>query len=376
MKFEVERDRLADAVMWAARALPARPVVPVLAGMRLHVAHSVGISISTFDYEVSAQSAVPGITEETGTVLVPGRLLAEICKALPPRPVEVATEGARVTVKCGSSVFTLQTIPADEYPTLPHMPPAAGKVGADLLASAISQVAVAAGRDDTLPALTGMLIEFAGPSVTLVATDRYRLAIRVLDRWEPARPDLDATVLVPARSLTEAARSFTTAAEVAIGLTAAGEQGATGIIGFEAGGRQTTTRLLGGEYPKYQSLLPTDFSAVAYLPVVPFADAVKRVALVAERNTPIRLLFTAGGLLLEAGAGDEATALETIDTSFDGGEDMRVAFNAQYLLEGLAAIDSDVARISFTTPTRPAVFTGKDESQDYRYVLMPVRSAG
>ena len=272
-------------------------------------------------------------------------------------------------------MFTLNRFPADEYPTLPDMPPVAGKVGADLLAAAIGQVAVAAGKDDTLPALTGIRVEFDGPLVTLVATDRYRLAIREF-KWEPAVAGTKATVLVPAHALVEAARSFGAAAQVSIGLDAHAEDvTGAGIAGWEAGGRQTTTRLLGGEYPKYAALLPTEFSAVAELEVGPFAEAVKRVALVAERNTPIRLEFTGDGLTLEAGAGDEATASETVEASFDG-DDLRVAFNPGYLLDGLGAIDSDTARISFTTPTRPAVLTGKDGAGDYRYVLMPIRSAG
>ena len=178
----------------------------------------------------------------------------------------------------------------------------------------------------------------------------------------------------------DAARSLTTAAEVSIALSVPGDDGTQGegIIGFEGGGRQTTTRLLGGEYPRYQTLLPTEFNAVAELPAAPFAEAVKRVALVAERNTPVRLAFSAGELVLEAGAGDEAQAVETLEASFDG-DDLQIAFNPQYLLDGLSAIDSDTARISFTTPTRPAVITGKrgeDGPPDYRYVLMPIRSAG
>jgi len=336
------------------------------------------LTLSTFDYEVSAQASVPVVTDSEGSVLVPGRLLAEIVKALPPRPVEVAMDGARVTVKCGASAFTLNTLPDDEYPALPSMPPVAGKIGADLLASAIQQVAVAAGRDDTLPALTGIRVEIDGDTLTLVATDRYRLAIRELQHWEPAVAGTKAAVLVPARALAEAAKSFGTAAEVTIGLDAHGEvaSGGTGIIGWEAGGRQTTTRLLGGEYVKYAALLPSEFTAVAELPVAPFAEAVKRVALVAERNTPVRLTFTDGALLLEAGAGDEAMAAETVDAMYHEDEDLKVCFNPAYLLDGLGAIDSDTARISFTTPTRPAVLTGKDGDQDYRYVLMPIRSAG
>ena len=295
MKLQVERDQLAEAVAWTARALPARPTAPVLAGMRLHT--GAQLTLSTFDYEVSAQATVPVITDEEGTVLVSGRLLAEIVRSLPARPVELITDGTRATLKCGSATFTLVLLPEEEYPTLPEMPPLAGSVGSDALATAIGQVATAAGRDDTLPALTGIRIEIQGDTLTLVATDRYRLAVREL-RWNPARPDLSTAVLVPARVLGDTARALTSGAEVAISL------GGDSLIGFAGAGRQTTTRLLSGEYPKYAALLPSEFSATAELVASSFAEAVKRVALVAERNTPVRLAFSPGQLVLEAGASE------------------------------------------------------------------------
>jgi DNA polymerase III subunit beta len=373
VKLQVERDPLAEAVAWTARALPARPTAPVLAGMRLQADQE--LTLSTFDYEVSAQATIPVTADEAGTVVVSGRLLAEIVRSLPAKPVDLATEGARTTLRCGSATFTLMLLPGDEYPTLPDMPPTTGSVGADAFASAIAHVAIAAGRDDTLPALTGIRMEIADDTLTLVATDRYRLAVREL-RWTPVQPGLSTAVLVPARVLGDTARALTTGAEVAVALAAEGESAGDGIIGFEGGGRRTTTRLLSGEYPRYQTLLPSEFSAVAELPAATFAEAVKRVSLVAERNTPVRLAFAPGEVVLEAGTGDEAQATEAIEASFDGNE-MQIAFNPQYLIDGISAIDSDTARISFTTPTRPAVITGKGEGQpDYRYVLMPIRSAG
>jgi DNA polymerase III subunit beta len=374
VKIQVERDVLAEAVAWTARALPARPAVPVLAGIRLQAADE--LTLSSFDYDVSAQATVPVSTEEAGDLLVSGRLLAEITRSLPARPVEISSDGAKATLTCGSATFTLLTMPSEDYPSLPAMPPAAGSIGSDAFASAVSQSATAAGRDDTLPALTGVRIEIDGDTLTLVSTDRYRLAVREL-RWNPARPDLAATVLVPARALAETARALTAGAEVSIALALPGEEGAggEGMIGFEGGGRSTTTRLLGGDFPRYQSLLPSQVNSVAELTAGPFAEAVKRVALVAERNTAVRLSFSPGQLVLEAGTGDEAQAVEVIEASFEG-DDIQIAFNPQYLLDGLTALDSDVARISFTESGKPALITGKpapDEQPDYRYLLMPIR---
>jgi DNA polymerase III subunit beta len=377
VKIQVERDVLAEAVAWTARALPARPTVPVLAGMRLHAGSE--LTLSSFDYDVSAQARVPVTAEEEGSALVSGRLLAEISRSLPSRPVQISADGARAVLTCGSSTFTLLTMPEDEYPALPEMPPAAGSVGSDAFASAVSQSATAAGRDDTLPALTGIRIEIEGDALTLISTDRYRLAMREL-RWTPVRPDMSAAVLVPARALAETARALTSGAEVSIALALPGDAaaGGDGMIGFEGGGRRTTTRLLGGEFPRYQALLPTHVNSVAEISAALLAEAVKRVALVAERNTAVRLAFTSGELVLEAGTGDEAQAVEILEASYEG-DDLSVAFNPQYLLDGLAAIDSDTARISFTEAGKPALITGKpspDGQPDYRYLLMPIRLGG
>ncbi len=383
MQIIVERDVFADAVAWTARALPARPTVPVLAGMRLHATEDE-LTLSSFDYDVSAQAKLPVTTQTAGSALVSGRLLAEISRSLPGKPVQISSESGRAVLTCGSATFNLLTMPEDEYPALPEMPPAAGTVGSDAFATAVSQTAVAAGRDDTLPSLTGVRIEIEGDTLTLISTDRYRLAVREL-RWTPARPDLSAAVLVPAKALTDTARSLTAAAEVAIALALPGEQssasphiGGDGMIGFEAAGRRTTTRLLSGEFPRYRTLLPATVNATAEVATSQLAESVRRVALVAERNTAVKLTFTSGQVTLEAGTGDEAQADEAIEASFDG-DDLTIAFNPQYLLDGLAAIDSDTTRIAFTEPGKPALLTGKpgpDGSPDYRYLLMPFRLNG
>jgi DNA polymerase-3 subunit beta len=377
MQILIERDVFADAVAWTARALPTRPAVPVLAGMRLH-ADGEELTLSSFDYDLSAQARLPVATQEPGSALVSGRLLAEISRSLPGRPVQITSDAGRAVLTCGSATFNLLTMPEDEYPALPEMPPAAGTVGSDAFATAVIQTAIAAGRDDTLPSLTGVRIEIEGDTLTLISTDRYRLAVREL-KWNPTRPDLSAAVLVPAKTLTETARSLTSTAEVSIALALPGEEGAggDGMIGFEGSGRRTTTRLLGGEFPRYQALLPSSVSATAELSTAILTEAVRRVALVAERNTAVRLTFSSGQLALEAGAGDEAQADEVMEAGFEG-EDLAIAFNPQYLLDGLAAIDSDTARIAFTEAGKPALLTGKpgpDGSPDYRYLLMPIRLA-
>ncbi|ARZ69077.1 DNA polymerase III subunit beta [Streptomyces sp. HU2014] len=376
MKIRVERDVLAEAVAWAARSLPARPPVPVLAGLLLK-AEDGSLSLSGFDYEVSARVSVDADVEEDGTVLVSGRLLADICRALPNRPVEISTDGVRVTVVCGSSRFTLHTLPVEEYPALPQMPTATGTVPGEVFAAAAAQVAIAAGRDDTLPVLTGVRIEIEGDTVTLASTDRYRFAVREF-MWKPETPDISAVALVPAKTLLDTAKSLSGGDTVSIALSGSGA--GEGLIGFEGAGRRTTTRLLEGDLPKYRTLFPTEFNSIAVIETAPFVEAVKRVALVAERNTPVRLSFEQGVLILEAGSSDDAQAVERVDAQLDG-DDISIAFNPGFLLEGLSAIDSPVAQLSFTTSTKPALLSGKPaldaEADDaYKYLIMPVRLSG
>ena len=376
MKLRVERDVLADSVAWAARTLPSRPSLPVLAGLVL-TATSEGLTLSSFDYEVSGRVEIPADVDTEGTSLVSGRLLADIARSLPPSPVTIESEGTRISITCGRSSFTLPTLPVEDYPQLPVMPTASGTIPGAAFAAAVAQVAIAAGRDDTLPTLTGIRMEIEGSSIVLAATDRYRLAVREFS-WDPQSPAMSAHALVPARTLADTAKSLADVDEVVIALASGGT--GEGLIGFEGHGRRTTTRLLDGEFPKYRSLLPSESSAIANVETALLIDAVKRVALVAERNTPVRLAFEGSELTLRAGAGDDAQAVEVLECALEG-DAIDIAFNPSYLLDGLAAVGATSTRFSFTQSTRPAVLTGvADDGQqsldDYKYLLMPVRLTG
>jgi DNA polymerase III subunit beta len=376
VKLRVEREVLADAVTWVARGLPARPPVPVLAGVLLEASDEGTLTLSAFDYEVSAKITVAADVSEGGTVLVLGRLLADISRNLPDKPVDIALDGKKVSVTCGSSRFSLMQMPADEYPTLPTSPEPSGTIAGDVFTQAVAQVSVAADRGDTLPILTGVRVEIEGDKVTLLATDRYRLAMRELT-WNPGATDASHIALVPARTLSETAKALgaSGSVEIALGSSAGGD----GLVGFEAGQRRTTTRLLDGEYPKVTSIFPTSVDSEAVVKTSDLVEAVRRVALVAERNTPVRLRFTDGQVTIEAGTGDDAQASEAVESTLTGPE-LEIAFNPSFLLDGLGVIGTDYARLSFTQPSRPAVLSGQDEQDgeadtSYRYVLMPVRFA-
>jgi DNA polymerase-3 subunit beta len=387
LKFRLVRDDFADAVAWVARNLPTRPTVPVLAGVLLSGSDD-GLTISGFDYEVSAEARLAAEIASPGTVLVSGRLLSDITRALPDKPVDVQVDGTRVSLTCGSARFSLPTLAVEDYPTLPGLPEETGTLSADLFAEAISQVAVAAGRDDTLPMLTGIRVEISGETVVLAATDRFRLAVRELT-WSAASPDIEAAVLVPAKTLAETAKTGTDGAEVHLSLGAGSAVGKDGLLGISGDGKRSTTRLLDAEFPKFRQLLPTEHTAVAGIDVAELTEAIKRVALVAERGAQVRMEFSADVLRLSAGADDVGRAEEDLPVDF-AGEPLTIAFNPTYLTDGLGALHSERVWFGFTTPNKPAVLrpvTGDDPlptgngpfpavPTDYVYLLMPVRLPG
>jgi len=378
MKIRVERDGLADAVAWVARSLPSRPPVPVLGGVLLDAGSDEShagetLTVSGFDYEVSATVGVPATVAASGRTLVSGRLLADITRALPNHPVEMSVEGARVSISCGSAKFSLPTMPVEDYPQLPAMPQRAGALPGEVFGAAVSQVAIAAGKDDTLPMLTGVRVEFNGDRLTLVATDRFRLAMREF-AWEPA-DNVETSVLVPARTLAETAKTLGVSGAMVELWLASGD----GLLGLSGTGRRATTRLLDAEFPKYRQLLPADHNATATVEVAALVQAIKRVSLVAERGTQVRLEFTEAGLRLSAGGDDEGSAEEELPAEF-AGEPVTIAFNPGYLLDGLQAVGTDRAHLSFTAPSRPALIkpVGEDGTvvEGYLYLLMPVRLPG
>jgi len=381
VKFRVDRDVFADAVAWAARSLPVRPSAPVLAGLLIQ-AGDEGLVLSTFDYETSCRATLTAEVSDEGSALVSGRLLADICRSLPLKPVDVMIDGTRVSLTCGSARFSLQTMPVEDYPSIPSMPAATGTVPSEAFAHAVAQAVTAAGRDDMLPVLTGVRLEIEGDTIALLATDRFRLAQREL-AWTPGQPDASLAALVPAKVLGDTAKSLTAGPEVTIALSSTGS--GDGLIGFEGSGpggmRRTTTRLLDGEFPKVRSLFPSERLTIAKLDKAALIESLKRVSLVAERNTAVQLAFKDGVLTLDAGSGDEAQASESVEAQIEG-DDLVTGFNPQFLLDGLGAIDESVVELAFTQASKPVVITGtadesaSDTAGSFRYLLMPRRLLG
>lgn len=374
MKFTVDSAVLTDSVNWVSRSLSTRPIMTALLGIVIDAQKDVTLSAS--DLETSAKSSFNADVKEAGRVLVPGRLLSEISKNLPNKPVSFTLDGSRVLVTAGSAKFTLPTLPINEYPNLPTLPETSGNITSELFATAVNQVAIAAGRDDSLPTLTGIHVDINKESITLAATDRYRLAVREIN-WTPNDPEITTSALLRARTLADAARTISNTKNVSLAIapTSSNER----IVGFSSEAKSMTSRQLDGTFPPYRHLLPTEGIATAVIEVSKLLDSVRRVALVTDKTVPLRLKFKDNTLQLEAGTGDDAQATEELEITYQG-EAIDIAFNPTFLTDGLNALGTTYVNIAFTGSNKPAMLSGKnkidgDTDSSYRYLLMPMRYA-
>ena len=375
MKFTIEQGKLVDVVNWVSRSLSSRPIQTALLGIVIE-AENNKVTLSGSDLETASRAVTDADVVTPGKVLVPGKLLAEISRSLPNKPVSITLDGTRVLVNAGSAKFTLPILPINEYPNLPELPETLGMIDGDLFNHAVAQVSVAAGKDDSLPSLTGVHIEVNGENITMAATDRYRLAVRELT-FSPAKPNTEAVALMRARTLLDASKTLASSKTVNIALAPAASNDR--LAGFQTETKTTTTRLLDGTFPPYRHLLPQESLTTTVIEVAPFLDAVRRVALVTDKTIPLKLTFTGNTVTLEAGGGDEAQANEVFEINKTG-EDLSIAFNPNYLLDGLHAISAPYAQISFNTSSKAAILMGKVDANtaavdNFRYLLMPTKFA-
>lgn len=381
MKFQVNRDVFSEAVSFAVKLLPQRTTLPILSGVLLEAARSddgqTVLTLSSFDYEVSAQTEITADIEEPGRVLVSGRLLAEIASRLPNAPVVFSTEESRITVSCGSAHFTLLSMPVEEYPTLPQIGETSGSLDAEAFANAVAQVAVAASRDDVTPVITGVQLEVSRTSLSLVATDRYRVAVREIE-WAAGDSIVEpVTALVPSRTLTEIGKTFGHSGTLSIAITSTDERE---LIAFRADKRTVTSLLIKGNFPPVKRLFPENVDNYAVMNTAELVEATRRVSLVLEREAALRFSFSLDGLTLEAIGSEQAQASETIDAFLTGGDTV-VSLKPQFLLDGLGAVHSEFVRISFTktdNPNKPGPVlitsqSSKDQAgaDNYKYLLQP-----
>lgn len=364
----VSRTAFVNAISWVSHVLPSRPLQPIAACIRMAVRDGQ-MTLEAFNFEQSAVASV-AVTGDDLTVAVPGRLLADLARSVNADTVTFTVDGDTVTMSSGRAVFTLRSAPVEDFPGLPGLPPVLGTVNGSKFAAAAARVALAAASDATVPTLTGVQV-VADPqaaTLTFAATDRYRLSTTVIS-YEPAEGAESQTFLVPARALEGYAKSFAHAEAVTLHQDGGAE---ASLFGVSAAGRTATTRLVSGDFPKYETLIPSEFSGEINASAADLAAAVKRVALVTDTGKALR--FTAASdapTVITAGDDSQQAAREELDVVL-AGEAVSIALNPQYLLDGLAAVGADTVRIQFQSGRRPALFTADDEGNHTRYLVMPI----
>jgi len=377
MKFQVNRDIFSEAVSFAVKLLPQRTTLPILSGVLIETT-ATGLTLSSFDYEVSAQTEISAEVEEAGKILVSGRLLADIASRLPNAPVQFSTVEGRISVTCGPAKFTLLSMPVEEYPTLPQIAAQSGLLPAEAFATAVAQVSVAASRDDVTPVITGVQLEVSQNSLTMVATDRYRVAVRAID-WDSGDESSTEvlTALVPARTLQEIGKTFGHSGTISVAITNTDDRE---LIAFRADRKTVTSLLIKGNFPPVKRLFPETVDNYAVINTAELIEAVRRVSLVLEREAALRFTFTIDGVTLEAIGSEQAQASESVDAHLSGGDTV-VSLKPAFLLDGLGAVHSEFVRISFTkteNPNKPGpVLITSQSSRDqpgadnYKYLLQP-----
>lgn len=377
MKFRADRTEFADAVTWVLRTVGARQTLPALSGVRLDVTDD-RLTLASTDLEVSSELSIPVSVEREGQALVPGRLLGDVVRSLPPAGVAAEVSGDRLHLACGRARFDLRLMAVEDFPALPAPSPEAATavLKADDFARTVAQVARAASNDDARPVLTGVSLQATAGSLTAAATDSYRLAVRTVP-WDQGA---DMTALVPRRALVEAQRAAEAlGSEVRLILEPA-------QVTFAFGDRRLTTRLLEGKFPDYGQLIPDGHERRLEVDRADLLEVVKRVAVVGADGgstvTPVTLHLSADTVRVTAGTGEVGQAEESLPGVFEG-EDLQIAFNPRYLTDGLDVAATERIVLYFRDELKPAVLrpapaVAPDEGApavgaDFLYLLMPVR---
>ncbi len=362
MKFRCEREVLGEALATAGRAATSRTgTLPVLSGLRLEV-HGDELSVTGTDLELSIRLTIPVGGDRDGAVVVPARLVADIVRSLPAGAVEVALVEDEVNISAGRSQFAIRPLGLDDYPVQGEPATEAVTLSSSDVADALRQVVRAASTDDARAVLTGVLLTSEADGMRMVATDSYRLAVR--DLPDSKMLGEGQKVLVPSRALNELHRVLGGADELQVRL------GARDAV-FESGGTRLTTRLIEGEYPNYRNLLPPPHPNVLTVGREALLEALRRVKILAQEAKLVRLQLGGDTLKLTAVTQDIGHAEEEIDAAYEGAE-MTIAFNPDYLQQGVEAVDAEEVTLSTLDAMKPAVIRGVGRD-DYLYLLMPVR---
>jgi DNA polymerase-3 subunit beta len=365
LKLSASRDALAERLGLVARGVSTRAAVLVLGGIQLRAGDG-RLQLAATDMELSLRGSVDAEIDAEGEVVVPGRLLLDIVRALPENEVELEhrADEAMLLVSSGSASYRVHTYASEDFPRLPDVEALQlHPVDRDALLETIGRVGRSASRDESRPVLTGILVRFESDKVVMAATDSYRLAVKETPA-PGGLPELEA--IIPARALAELSRLAAGADEVQLGLH-------ENHVVFGAEGAWLTTRRIDGQFPNYRQLLPEHFEHELQLPREELLDVVRRVSLMAQRNSPLRLRFADGELTVSAQTPDVGEARESLPAPYNA-DAMEIGFNAEFLRDGLESVDSSTVRLKLISPLRPAVLEG--ETPDYTYLIMPIRLAG
>ena len=361
MKFRCDRDALSEALQIVQRGVSSRPGIPALTGVLLEAEEGGELTLTTTDLEVSARLSIDVQVQESGAALVPARLLGDTVKSLSDAPVEFEADRAQAQIRCAAYEGALRLLPAEDFPGLQEPAGTRVTVEAGALAEAVGQVARGASRDEARPVLTGVLVEINREGVVMAATDSYRLAVREF----VASADGEGRAIVPERALSEAGRAAATDEKAQVEIRVDESQ-----VSFRVGRLNLTSRLIEGEFPNFRQLLPETHESRLIVSRQQLLDAVRRVGLLARDTTPVRLEFNALGVKLSSSSPDLGQAVETVEARYEG-EDLTVAFNPQYLIDGLTASVGESVRLDVRDGLKPGVVRG--ESDEFTYLVMPVR---
>jgi DNA polymerase-3 subunit beta len=364
-KAVASRDELTAGLQIVGRALSSRQTVQVLGGVLVR-AEDGRLHLSATDMELSLRASLPAEIEEEGVAVIPGRLLADLAKVLPSDEVtlEYRPEENQLIVTCGSYKGGLHTYGAEDFPRLPDVHGAPlFPLPADVLLETVGRVRRSASRDDSRPVLTGVLVRFEPGKLVMAATDSYRLSVKETP-LEAQTPEIEA--IVPARALDEVQRLAAGAETIEIGLH-------ENHVVVSVAGVWLTTRRIDGQFPNYRQLLPEKFEHELTLPRVELLEVVRRSAVLAQRNAPLRLRFAEGELTVSAQAQDVGEGSETLPVAFSG-EPLEIGFNAEFLRDGLDSVSGDTVRLKLISPLRPGLIQAAGD--DFWYLIMPIRLAG
>jgi len=365
LKVRCARSELVEKLGVVSRGVSTRSAVQVLSGLQLR-AEGGELALAATDMEMSLRSSLSADVGSEGTVVVPGRLLVDIARLLPDADVELEHrlgEGL-LEVTCGSASYQLHTYSAEDFPRLPEVEGSSTfAVSREAFLDTVDRVGRSASRDESRPVLTGVLMRFGDGKLTMAATDSYRLAVKESQLSEQV-PELEA--IVPARALTELAHIAASGDEIQLGVK-------ENHVVFGAGDTWLTTRRIDGQFPDYKQLIPDQFEYSVRLPRGELLDVVRRVAVMAQRNLPLRLRFADGELTISARTQDVGEAKESMLAPYTG-EPLEIGFNAEFLRDGLESVEADEIELKLISPLRPGLITAGDD--DFRYLIMPIRLAG